>query len=175
MMKNSDLTCWCPVMPGWDLLGKKNEAYKRGQRHSIQGLVTWFLATLRPERRPGRPQLDVRMLPTSTPNLEVPPGAPAPSVPKAGPPATALPVAHRAISLVSCRAVAVLIMLFRRGIPPSLISKGQYLSAVGWAGAGSRGSGWVFSQPRAQDRPLLPGPPFRTGGMEAQAWARALL
>lgn len=34
----------------------------------------------------------------------------------------------RAISLVSCRAVAILIMSFRRGIPPSLISRGQYLS-----------------------------------------------
>lgn len=34
----------------------------------------------------------------------------------------------RAISLVSCRAVAILIMSLRRGIPPSLISRGQYLS-----------------------------------------------
>lgn len=45
--------------------------------------------------------------------------------------AETLPVAHRAISLVSCRAVAILIMSLRRGIPPSLISRGQYLSAVG--------------------------------------------
>ena len=45
--------------------------------------------------------------------------------------AETLPVTHRAISLVSCRAVAILIMSLRRGIPPSLISRGQYLSAVG--------------------------------------------
>lgn len=47
--------------------------------------------------------------------------------------AETLPVSHRAISLVSCRAVAILIMSLRRGIPPSLISRGQYLSAVGGA------------------------------------------
>lgn len=40
-------------------------------------------------------------------------------------------VSYRAISLVSCRAVAILIMSLRRGNPPSLISRGQYLSAVG--------------------------------------------
>lgn len=39
-------------------------------------------------------------------------------------------VSYRAISLVSCRAEAILIMSFRRGIPPSLISSGQYLSAA---------------------------------------------
>lgn len=42
-----------------------------------------------------------------------------------------LPFSYRAISFVSCRAVAILIMSLRRGIPPSLISRGQYLSAVG--------------------------------------------
>ena len=50
--------------------------------------------------------------------------------------AETLPVSHRAISLVSCRAVAILIMSLRRGIPPSLISRGQYLSAVGGGGEG---------------------------------------
>lgn len=39
-------------------------------------------------------------------------------------------VSYQAISLVSCRAEAILIMSFRRGIPPSLISSGQYLSAA---------------------------------------------
>lgn len=37
---------------------------------------------------------------------------------------------YRAISLVSCRAVAILSKPRSRGIPPSLISKGQYLSAT---------------------------------------------
>lgn len=39
-------------------------------------------------------------------------------------------VSYRAISLVSCRAVAILIKSLSRGIPPSLISRGQYLSAT---------------------------------------------
>lgn len=53
-----------------------------------------------------------------------------PHSPKSRLQAETLPVSHRAISLVSCRAVAILIMSLRRGIPPSLISRGQYLSAV---------------------------------------------
>lgn len=53
-----------------------------------------------------------------------------PRSPKSRLQAETLPVSHRAISLVSCRAVAILIMSLRRGIPPSLISRGQYLSAM---------------------------------------------
>lgn len=121
---------------------KENKTYKCGQRCSVQSLIIWFLATRWPLRHSGRPQLDISMLSTSTLSSELPlallaiptherarlcvPGSPKPRLQ-----AETLPVSHRAISLVSCRAVAILIMSLRRGIPPSLISRGQYLSAVG--------------------------------------------
>lgn len=85
------------------------------------------------------------------------------------------PASYRAISLVSCRAVAILIMSLRRGIPPSLISRGQYLSAVGDTGADSRGSGLVFPRPGPRNPPLLPGLPSQRGVTKARAWVMALL
>lgn len=92
-------------------------------------------------------------------------------------PAETLPASYRAISLVSCRAVAILIMSFRRGIPPSLISRGQYLSAVGRQGqtAGDQGRSSLSLGPRNPSLAVRTAPSEGWGEGPALIWEEPCL